>query len=216
MRSEPLQIDVYADVVCPWCYIGERRLEQALALHPDLEVERRWRPFQLQPDMPKDGMAWSLFIERKFGGATRARSIFAHVTSIGAADGINLDFDRVATAPNTVDAHRLILYAGRHGRTWEMANALFAAYFSDGRNLNDLDQLVAIGQQIGLNGEAVRTFLASDGGVAEVLASQNSASQIGVQGVPFFVFAEKYAISGAQPIDVFLRALDMIAMQHND
>lgn len=201
-------IDVYADVVCPWCYIGERRLERALAQRPDLRVERRWRPFQLQPAMPAGGVPWSEFARQKFGGVERAQAAFAQVVAAGAEDGIHFAFDRVASAPNTVDAHRLILLADRHGRQWETAEALFAAYFAEGRDLNNPDHLVAAAESAGLDPGAVRAQLASDEGRTEVAASQEEAGQLGISGVPFFVFDERYALSGAQPVVVFLQALD--------
>jgi predicted DsbA family dithiol-disulfide isomerase len=200
-------IDVYADVVCPWCYIGERRLERALRQRPDLQVERRWRPFQLQPGMPRAGLPWSDFARRKFGGVERARSAFAQVTAAGANEGITFAFDRVATAPNTVDAHRLILFGGQHGREWETAEGLFAAYFAEGRNLNDVDDLVAV--KSGLDADEARAYLASSEGVDEVYASQEEAGRLGIEGVPFYVFDGRYGLSGAQPLEVFLRALDL-------
>jgi len=203
-----LTVDVYADIVCPWCYIGERRLERAAAERPGVVVERYWRPFQLQPGMPAGGMPWAAFVREKFGGEARARSIFDHVTAVGAADGITFDFGRVASAPNTVDAHRLILLAGERGRQWPVVDALFHAYFAAGADLNDREQLATIAAGVGLDAGEVRTYLAGDGGAAAVHASQREARRLGVQGVPFFVFDNRIAISGAQPLDWFLRAID--------
>lgn len=204
-------IDVYADVACPWCYIGERRLEQAIALRPDVPIERRWRPFQLQPAMPPRGMPWAEFAPRKFGGLERAQRMFAQVASAGAADGITFAFDKVVSAPNSVDAHRLVALARQNGREWEMVNALFAAYFTDGRDLNDQVQLTAIAADVGLPADAVQAYLASREGVAEVQASQAEAEQLGINGVPFYIFNEQYAVSGAQPVELFLQAIDAIA-----
>ena len=127
-------IDVYADVVCPWCYIGARRLEGAIALRPDLPVEHRWRPFQLQPHMPAGGLSWPEFTRRKFGSEEHAKAAFARVSAVGAAEGIRFDFDSVASAPNTVDAHRLILLAARSESEWEMADALFEVTLPTGAN----------------------------------------------------------------------------------
>jgi predicted DsbA family dithiol-disulfide isomerase len=202
-------IDVYADIVCPWCYIGTRRLASAIAQRPGVPVERHWRPFQLQPALPKAGVAWPEFVERKFGGAERAREVFARVASVGAADGIAFDFERVAGAPNTRDAHRLILFAGREGREWELADALFAAYFARGRDLGDHEQLAEVAASVGLSRATARDYLAGDEGGAEVDASQREAYQAGVTGVPFYVLDGRYALSGAQPLEVFLRALDL-------
>ena len=202
-------IDVYADIVCPWCYIGARRLGIALAQRPDLRVERRWRPFQLQPAMPRAGLTWSEFVESKFGGAARARAAFARVTAVGAAEGIEFDFQRIANAPNTRDAHRLVLFAVREGREWELADALFVAYFARGRDLGDHEQLAEVAASVGLSRAEVLAYLASDEGGAEVDASQQEAYQTGVTGVPFYVLDGRYALSGAQPVEVFLQALDL-------
>ena len=204
-------IEVYADIACPWCYIGERRLAQALAQRPDIEVERRWRPFQLQPDLPPQGLPWAEFVATKFGGGAQAERMFARVAQAGAPDGIDFRFDRVATAPNTLDAHRLVLFAAERGQEWPMADALFAAHFSEGRDLNDPDQLVAVAESVGLDAAAVRAYLASDAGIAEVAASQEQAERLGITGVPFYVIDGRYGLSGAQPVDVFVRALDELA-----
>ena len=203
-------LDVYADVVCPWCYVGERRLEEALSLRPEVEVERRWRPFQLQPGMPEGGMPWDVFARRKFGGELNARGAFARLTAVGRSEGIRFDFDRVASAPNTVDAHRLILRAGEAGgeTQWKLVDALFEAYFSDGRDLNDHGSLAAVAAGAGLDPDEVRRYLASEGGKAKVRASQEEAYGRGIQGVPFYVFDGVQTVSGARPVEDFLRALD--------
>jgi predicted DsbA family dithiol-disulfide isomerase len=203
-----MTIEVYADVVCPWCYIGAKRLERALALRPEAGVDLRWRPFQLQPHMPAGGLPWREFAKAKFGGEEGARGAFARVTSVGASEGITFDFDRVASAPNTVDAHRVILHAARYALQRETANALFAAYFSEGRDLNDYEQLADIASGAGLDADEVRSMLASGEGAEEVRSSQEEAGRLGISGVPFYVFDGRYAVSGAQPVEVFLRALD--------
>ncbi|MDQ3705143.1 MAG: DsbA family oxidoreductase [Chloroflexota bacterium] len=205
-----MKIDVYADIACPWCYIGEKRLEQALSMRPDLRAELQWRPFQLRPEMPKEGVAWSDFEVQKFGGHEKAQQIFARVTSVGAEDGIDFRFDKIPVAPNTLDAHRLVLFAREQGREWEAVGALFAAHFTEGRNVGDLDTLVAIGEGIGLDGAAVRDYLQSDRNAEAVTESQEEAYSVGVEGVPFYVFDERYALSGAQPLETFLWALDEV------
>ncbi|QIN79360.1 hypothetical protein GBA65_13515 [Rubrobacter marinus] len=203
-------VDVYADVVCPWCYVGERRLERALAMRPGIEVERRWRPFQLQPGMPGGGMPWDVFARRKFGGEANARGAFARLTEVGEGEGIRFDFDRVASAPNTVDAHRLILLAGEHdrGAQWRLVDALFEAYFSGGRNLNDHEHLAGIATNAGLSGDEVRRYLAGEEGRAEVRASQEEAYGRGIQGVPLYAFGNGSVVAGAQPVEAFVRVLD--------
>lgn len=203
-----MTIEVYADVVCPWCYIGAKRLERALALRPGMGVDLFWRPFQLQPHMPAGGLPWREFAEAKFGGEEGARGAFARVTSVGASEGITFDFDRVASAPNTVDAHRVILHAARYALQRESTDALFQAYFSEGRDLNDHAQLADIASGAGLDADEVRSMLASGEGATEVRASQERAGGLGISGVPFYVFDGRYAVAGAQPVEVFLRALD--------
>ena len=205
---QTITIDVFSDVVCPWCYIGEKRLEQALAQRPAIQAEIRWCPFQLRPELPPEGADWGSFVDEKFGGPERAQAMFAQVAGVGAEVGIAFNFERIASAANTADAHRLLLLAGQHERQWELATALFKAYFTDGANLNDREQLVACAAAAGLEPATVRAYLASDQGAAEVRSSQHEAGQLGVQGVPFYVFDERWAVSGAQPVEVFLRALD--------
>ncbi len=201
-------IDVYADVVCPWCYIGLQRLEQALAQRPELKVERRWRPFQLRPEMPFLGRPWREFANEKFGGIDQAEQIFARVTRVGAQDGIEFRFDRISTAPNTTDAHRLILLAQEHGRAWPLIRALFCAYFTDGRDISDRQELVAIAASNGLSAEQTRAYLASDAGRCAVEQSQLEAIYRGINSVPCYVIGGRGAILGAQPVEMLLAAID--------
>jgi len=208
--TRALAIDVFSDVVCPWCYIGERRLARGLELaraqQPGLAVEQRWRPFQLRPEIPPEGESWQAFVRDKFGGEERARAMFAHVTALGAAEGLTFRFDRVASAPNTADAHRLILSAGP-GREWAVALALFRAYFAEGANLNDREQLVAIAERAGLDAREARALLDGDDGKAEVVRSQLEAGRLGIRGVPFYVIDGRLGVSGAQPPELFARAV---------
>ncbi len=205
-----MRIDVYADVVCPWCYVGESRLEKALRDRPDLDVLKRWRPFQLRPEMPNGGVPWLPFALEKFGGEGGMRQAFAHVSEAGGPNGVRFDFDRVASAPNTVDAHRLILHAARRAREWPMADALFRGYFAEGRDLNDPDDLVAMAADAGLDPDDTRTFLASNSGTQDVWESQREAAELGIGGVPFYVIDGRYAVSGGQPAEVWLRTLDAV------
>ena len=205
-----MKIDVYADVVCPWCYVGEKRLEKALGERPDLNVERRWRPFQLRPEMPTGGVPWRSFALEKFGGKANMARAFAHVAAAGRPDGALFDFDGVASAPNTVDAHRLILHSRARGREWQMADALFRGYFAEGRDLNDARDLATMAAGIGLDAEEIRTLLAGDAGTQDVRESQREAEEIGISGVPFYVVDGRYAVSGGQPAEVWLRTLDAI------
>lgn len=205
-----IRIDIYADVVCPWCYIGERRLQSALQQRPDLAIERHWQPFQLRPDMPSAGADWQQFIDEKFGGVERAGEMFSHVTEIGRQEGLELRFDQMTHAANTTDAHRLILFAAGHEREWEAVDALYRANFTDGANLNDLDQLVALADGTGLDPDETREFLRSDEGRADVEQSQQTAGELGISGVPFFIFDNRYAVSGAQPAELLLEVFDKL------
>ncbi len=209
-----LHIDIYADIVCPWCAIGEARLERALAERPELEVTKRWRPFQLRPEMPEGGLPWREFAEEKFGGLRNAEAAFAQVTQLAEAEGLTFDFGRVASAPNTVNAHRLVLMASHHAKTSEAAHALFRGYFAEGRDLNRLDDLLEIAQEVGLEPEATRTYLQSDANTSGVWESQQEAQRLGISGVPFYIFNGTHGLSGAQPVETFLRVFDMLTAQY--
>jgi predicted DsbA family dithiol-disulfide isomerase len=213
----PLTVDVFADVVCPWCYIGEGRLMRALdqfkALHPGHHVDVHWHPFQLQPDLPADGLPWRLFAEQKFGGWARAQALFRYVQDAAREDDIPFDFEAIPTAPNTTDAHRLILLADASGRTWEMAETLFAAYFTEGRDLTQRATLVDLAVRAGLPTDAARARLATDAARADVAESQHAAESIGITGVPFFIIDRRYGLHGAQPVARLLDALETAAAE---
>src|SRR5688500_15533730 len=200
--GQPIKIDVYADIACPWCYIGLRRLDAAVAARPHIQVERHWRPFQLRPEMPAEGIEWSEFVETKFGGASRAEVAFARVTEAGAPDGIRFRFDLMKRAPNTQDAHRLVLLAAEQGREWETANALYSAYFDQGRDVSDREVIAEIASEIGFDRAEVSTYLNGEKNREAVLDSQDLAHRLGINGVPFYVLNDHYGISGAQPVEL--------------
>ncbi len=206
----PMTLDVFADIACPWCYIGEAHLAAALDARPGLAVERRWRPFQLQPGLPREGEDRAFF-HRKFGGPERMEAAFAHVTEAGRAAGVRFDFARLAGAPNTADAHRLVLLARTYGREWETVDALFEGYFADGRDLNDAEDFVAIAEHAGVPGADARALLADDRFQADVDRSQEIARRSGIGGVPLYLFGDQFALSGAQPVEAFVQALDRAA-----
>jgi len=209
--ASSVTVDVFADVVCPWCYVGEARLEKALSRRPELHVVRRWHPFQLRPEMPRPGLPWRAFAEEKFGGWDRAQRAFAQVAEVGAQEGLVFDFSKVASAPNTADAHRLILWGEAQGRGRETAHALFRAYFSEGRDLGDRTQLAEVTEEVGLVGEDARALLESERYADEVRRSQEVAQQLGLSGVPFYIFNRRIGVSGAQSVEVFERALEEAA-----
>ncbi len=203
-----IRIDLFADIACPWCYIGEARLEQALAQHADLEVERHWHPYQLTPDVPPEGIPWSTFVEAKFGSMEQAGTMFARVAQVAEEEGLRMNFDAITVSPNTRDAHRLILMAGDGEEQMAVAKAVFKAYFADGANVSDRETLISIAGAIGLKEDNVRTYLESDQGNEVVTDSQREAERLGISGVPFFIINERYGISGAQPVETFLRAIE--------
>jgi predicted DsbA family dithiol-disulfide isomerase len=208
-----LTIDVVSDVVCPWCYIGKRRLEDALAqlraAEPDLPVEVRWHPFQLNPDLPPEGKDRRQYLEQKFGGPARAKEIYARVEAAGGTVGIPFAFDAIERQPNTLDAHRLIAWAqSRHeGDADALVEQLFKAYFIDGLYLGDHGVLVARAESAGYDAADARAFLTSDSMAAEVAGADSRARESGVSGVPFFIFDGKTAVSGAQEAATLLDAI---------
>ncbi len=206
----PVHLELYADIACPWCYVAEARLEQALALRPGLKVTRRWRPFQLQPGLPAEGLPWRGFAERKFGGWERALAMFEQLRTVGREAGLAFDFRGIQKANNTADAHRLVLLGERGGVGPAVAHELFHAYFEEGRDLNDLDTLLATAEAAGLERGEARRYLQSDEAQAAVAESQREAAELGVQGVPFYVFNRTYGVSGAQPVEVLLDVFDQL------
>lgn len=205
-----VQIDIYADIACPWCYIGEARLQRALAARPDLNVTKAWRPFQLQPQLPPEGLPWHAFAEKKFGGWERALGMFAQLTELGQAEGLAFSFERIVKANNTADAHRLILLAEENGKGLDTANVLFKAYFENGEDLNSYEALLGVAEQVGLEPERVQSYLESPAGRAEVAASQERAANLDISGVPFYVFNDTYGVSGAQSVEVFLEVFNQL------
>jgi predicted DsbA family dithiol-disulfide isomerase len=207
-------VDIVSDVVCPWCYIGKRKLESALtelqAREPGLAILRRWHPFQLNPDLPADGIARAAYLEAKFGGKARAAEIYARVRAAGMDVGIPFDFNRIERQPNTLDAHRLITWAQNRGdakATDALVEQLFRAYFIDGRVLTDTEQLVSIARDAGFPEGEARAMLGSDAIRSEVEAEDREARSVGISGVPFFIFNGKTAVSGAHEPAALLEAI---------
>ncbi|MDM4721674.1 DsbA family oxidoreductase [Micromonospora sp. WMMA1363] len=200
-----MEIEIYADVVCPWCYIGKRRLEQALASY-DGDVAIRYRPFQLDPTPVPEPLPVVDALAAKFGGRERATQLADHVTRVAAGTGLKLDLGRAVTA-NTFDAHRLVSWATERGRAADMIEALYRAHFTNGVAVGSHDVLAALAGEVGLDTAEARAFLDSDERVAEIHADLAAARQLGVTSVPTFVLAGKYALSGAQEPETLLAAL---------
>ena len=204
-----VRIDIVSDAICPWCYIGKRQLERALAVltQEGLHFSVHWNPFQLNPDMPKEGRDRASYRLMKFGNAERVREIDARVT--GAAANVGLDFrlDQIQRTPNTLDAHRLIWLGGREDKQDAVVEALFTAYFTQGRDIGDHDVLADCAAQGGMDRTAVADFLAGDVAAKEMLAADSAAREAGVNGVPSF-FLDGYGLySGAMPAETMAEAL---------
>ncbi len=202
-------VDVIVDTVCPWCYVGKVRFEKALAMRPGHAVEIGWRPFQLNPNIPSEGKDRRAYLSEKFGGIDRARQRYAVIGDAGREEGIDFRFDRIERTPNTVDSHRLIAFARRDGRQDAMVDALFRAYFTDGRDIGEIEVLAEIASRTGLDRDAARDYLRSDEDRATIIAEDEMARRLGVNGVPCYIIDRKYAVSGAQSPEVFLRIFDL-------
>jgi predicted DsbA family dithiol-disulfide isomerase len=213
MTGRTISVDVISDVVCPWCFIGKRRLEKALAQVPDLAVEVRWRPYQLAPELPASGIPRDDYLTAKFGSLERSREMFARIEAVGADEGIPFAFDRIKVSPNTLDAHRLVLWA-RSGKAQDaVVEALFRAYFIEGRNLSDRETLIAIGAAHGLEAPLLTELYGTDADVERTQREIASAQRIGVTGVPFFIIAERYGIAGAESAETIAAALRQAARE---
>ncbi|HUK57939.1 MAG TPA: DsbA family oxidoreductase [Stellaceae bacterium] len=210
LSFRPVRIDIVLDVICPWCFIGKRRLERALALRPEIAPEISWRPFQLNPDMPADGMARRDYLASKFGGSQHAQRVYQSASEAGAAVGILFAFERAERTPNTQDAHRLVRRAERAGRAGPMVEAMFRAYFLEGVDLGDPARLLDLAVDAGLGRAETRRFLSGEDGLSDMLAEDRAARRIGINAVPCFIFEERYAISGAQEPEFFLPVFDLV------
>jgi predicted DsbA family dithiol-disulfide isomerase len=205
-----MRIDIISDVVCPWCFIGKRRLEKALALRSEIEPEITWRPFQLNPDMPEEGMARADYIASKFGDSGHSRRIHQTLAEAGASVGIEFAFERIARSPNTRNAHRLVRWATSAGLGGVVVDRLFRGYFLEGRDIGDCATLAEIAAAAGMDRAAAFAFLTSDEGRAEIIAEDRNARRLGISAVPCFIFAGQYAVSGAQEPEFFLPVFDLV------
>jgi predicted DsbA family dithiol-disulfide isomerase len=207
----PLVVDVVSDLVCPWCFIGKRKLEAALAQFADAEpsvaATVRWHPFQLTPDLPAAGLPRTTYLARKFGGSGRAREIYARVERAGEAVGIAFRLDRIKTQPNTFDAHRLVAWSQQQRDAGDLVERLFSAFFVEGGGIGDAADLARIASQCGWAQEDVRAMLASDVARDVVTSESREAIDAGIQGVPCFIFNGRVAVSGAQDPQTLLNAI---------
>lgn len=203
-----MHIEIFSDVVCPWCYIGKRRLDAILDSPAGAGLTVTWRPFQLYPQIPEDGIPRETFMTARFGDGAQAADIYQRVRAEAEQEGLELDFEGIGMAPNTLRAHRLLSWAESSGRQHELAEALFRSYFRQGRDVGDPEVLATAAGEAGLDAEAAAAMLASDDELDKVRQELSLAQAVGVTGVPFFVMAGKFAIPGAQPRDVMRQLIE--------
>jgi predicted DsbA family dithiol-disulfide isomerase len=203
-----VRVEVISDVICPWCYVGKRRLEKATALCGHRDVRVRWHPFQLNPQMPREGKNRREYRTAKFGSWERSLALDAQVTDEGRAEGIPFAFDKIERTPNTLDAHRLIWLADREGVQDAVVEALFRAYFTEGRDISRTPTLLDVAAEAGLDRNKAENVLHGEEGLAEIAGAEEQARRAGLQGVPFFVVNNTVVLSGAREASAFLDAFD--------
>ncbi len=204
----PVRLDIFSDPVCPWCYVGKANLDRALESRPDHPFVVQWHPFQLNPDMPPEGVAKRDYLEAKFGGAARVDAVHDRLREVARAAGLPLDPDVPKRIPNTLNSHRLIHWAGIEGRQTPVVSALFRAYWVEGRDIGNTAVLADIGAAQGMDRPALVRLLDSDADADDIAARDTDARQKGVSAVPTFLIAQQYVVSGAQPSDLWAQVID--------
>jgi len=202
-----VKLDILSDPVCPWCYIGKAQLDRALEAEPDHPFRVEWHPFQLNPDMPAAGMDRRAYLEAKFGGKEQAVKVYATIAEHARAAGVQIDFAAIERTPNTLDAHRMIHWAGIEGRQTAMVSALFRAYFREGRDIGEAEVLADLADEIGMDASVVLRLLASDADREDIVKRDKAAREMGVTGVPTFIVAGKHAVPGAQPAELWRKVI---------
>ncbi|MEO9338926.1 DsbA family oxidoreductase [Mesorhizobium sp. SB112] len=213
MAKQSVTVDVVSDVVCPWCFIGQKRLDKAIELLPDIDVHVRWRPFQLDPTIPAGGIDRKQYMLSKFGSEERLKEIHARVEQLGADEGIEFDFDAITVSPNTIDAHRVIRWSAAQGEAAQntVARRLFQLYFEEGKNVGDHEVLIDAVRGAGLDAAPIEVLLATDADRTEISTEAATASQMGITGVPCFLLESKYAVMGAQDVATLADAIQQVA-----
>ena len=208
-----MNVDIISDTICPWCFVGKRRFERALAERPDIQVDVRWRTFQLNPDMPTEGIDRSEYVALKFGGEEQARAVYENIRGAGKLEGIPFDFAAIPRTPNTIDSHRLIRWAGSAGAQNAVVERLFARYFTQGADIGDREELVEVARYAGMDADLVADLFERGEDVDLVRKEDEAARVMGVNAVPCFVFAKKYVVFGAQEPDAFTELFDHMARE---
>ncbi len=202
-----IRLDIFSDPVCPWCLIGKAHLDRALAAHPDHPFVIAWHPFQLNPDMPVEGVEKRPYLVKRLGGEAKVEAIHDRLRQIAKEAGVAMDPDKPEMLPNTMNAHRMIHWAGIEGKQAAMVSALFRAYWRDGRDIGDPEELCDIAEEIGMDPKAVARLLATDADLDDLRARDVDARKKGVTAVPTFLIAQQYVVSGAQPPEVWAQVI---------
>ena len=203
-----MQIDIVSDTVCPWCFIGKRRLGRALAMRPDVNAQIFWRPYRLDPTIPREGVDRRAYLKAKFGDSPRTGAMGDAIRSEGAGEGIDFAFDKIAKTPNTLDSHRLIRWAAGAGVQDQIVERLFKAYFIDGRDIGDAGVLTDIAAEAGMDPVLVGDLLSKDADLAAVEREAGTAYEMGISGVPTFIFDSRFMISGAREPEILAKIID--------
>ena len=211
--TETIKLDIMSDPICPWCYIGKAHLDRALASEPDHPFLIEWHPFQLNPDMPAEGMDRRAYLEGKFGGKEGAVKAYAPVVEHAKKAGLTINFEDMKRTPNTLDAHRLIHWAGIEGRQTAAVSALFKAYFVDARDIGDAEVLADIADGIEMDASVVRRLLASDSDAQDIRDRDDHSRKMGISSVPTFIVGGKHAVPGAQPPELWKQVLADLRQQ---
>lgn len=203
-----ITLDILSDPICPWCYIGKVQLDRALEARGDHPFTVAWHPFQLNPDMPPEGMDRREYLETKFGGKTEAVAVYSRIAEAAEAAGLDIDLGAIERTPNTLNAHRLIHWAGLEGAQTRVVSGLFAAYFKEGRDIGDPEVLIAVAGSAGMDEAMVRLLLEGDADAEDIRARDAHSRQMGVTGVPTFIVANQHALPGAQPPELWTQVMD--------
>jgi predicted DsbA family dithiol-disulfide isomerase len=214
MAKPKIKIAVVSDVVCPWCYIGKRRLEKAIdQLCDDFDFDVEYVPFELNPSAAKEGVNQKEYLSKKFGGEARYEQITSQVTATASQEGLKFDFTKQLVSPNTRDAHRIIFLSKEEGVQPQVKEAFMSAYFEKGIDLSKKENLIAVGVSAGLDVEKIKSWLDSNKGLAEVQLAEQMNHQRGISGVPFYIINNKYGVSGAQPSETFVEMFTQVASE---
>jgi predicted DsbA family dithiol-disulfide isomerase len=203
-----MQIDIVSDTVCPWCFIGKRRIDRAMAMRPDVKFDLFWRPYRLDPTIPHEGVDRRAYLKAKFGDSPRSSAMGDAIRAEGAGEGIEFAFDKIAKSPNTLNSHRLVRWSLSAGVQDAVVERLFQAYFVDGRDIGDSAVLAAVAVEAGMDGDLVAALLAGDADLESVEREAGLANEMGITGVPTFIFDSKFMISGAREPELLVRVMD--------